>query len=87
MPHSLRKLSAYHNPLTSLSENILTLSNECEIRVDASHLSESVRNRLATEMNRPGYAGPRIVYDMGSGRNTPERPLPEEVASWCQETG
>ena len=87
LPTSLEVLRASNNPLASLPENILTLSNECYIYFNASHLSEAVRNRLAAEINRTGYTGPRIQYTMSSGRNTPAPPLPEEVTSWSQETG
>jgi hypothetical protein len=73
--------------LTSLPENILTLPNTCVITIDASHLSEAVRNRLAAAMNAPGYDNVRIRFSMGGPRNVQTRSLPEEVSAWAQEAG
>ncbi|MEY3201958.1 MAG: nodulation outer protein NopM [Pseudomonadota bacterium] len=60
LPKRLTYLDVQSNPLSHLPENILTLLGRCSIWVDVSHLSETVRNRLASEMNAPGYRNIRI---------------------------
>lgn len=86
LPPTLDTLDASANQLTSLPENILALPNTCSIYIDASHLSEAVRNRLSAAMNVPGYSNVQIDYDMGgSGSILVARSLQEEVCVWKHE--
>lgn len=72
--------------ITSLPDDIVSLQEDCRILLDATHLSDAVRNRLDHIMNAPGYAGPRIEYTMGdSPVATRARPVVEEVAAWHAE--
>ena len=87
LPPTLHTLYARDNQLSSLPENILALPNTCTIYIDASHLSDAVRNRLAAAMNAPGYDNVHIDYNMGGQRNVQARSLQEEVSGWSQEAG
>ena len=87
LPPTLHTLDARDNQLSSLPENILALPNTCTIYIDASHLSDAVRNRLAAAMNAPGYDNVHIDYNMGGQRNVQARSLQEEVSGWSQEAG
>lgn len=73
-------------PLTSLPEDMLQLPRNCRITLDASRLSDAIRNRLDHILNAPGYSGPRIEYPLGApSPDTPVRPLDQEVAAWRDE--
>ncbi|MDY7574689.1 NEL-type E3 ubiquitin ligase domain-containing protein [Actimicrobium sp. CCI2.3] len=84
--NALTRLDLRDCPLTSLPENILTLSQNCHVALTIDHLSDRVRNRLAAFMNSPGYAGPRIGFDMGRRETTWLRPLSDEITTWMFET-
>lgn len=87
LPSTLHLLNASANQLRRLPENILTLPNTCTINIDASHLSEAVRNRLAAAMSVDGYNDVRINYAMGGQRYVPPDSLQQEVSAWTQEAG
>lgn len=87
LPPVSTNLRVYGNRLTSLPENILTLGQSCRIDIDASHLSEAVRNRLAAAMNMPGYRGPRISFGMGGPGRLQVGSLQNEVSAWAKEAG
>ncbi|MFZ6771363.1 NEL-type E3 ubiquitin ligase domain-containing protein [Undibacterium sp. SXout7W] len=87
LPRTLTSIDARGNSLTSLPENILTLPNTCTIYIDASHLSEAVRNRLNAAMNAPGYDNVQIDFYLGNLNHVEVRPLQEEVSAWTQEAG
>lgn len=82
----LLTLNLCDTPLTSLPDDILHLRRACFIALDASRLSDAVRNRLAETMNQPHYRGPEIQYTMGHASPSLEiRPLGEEVNAWHAE--
>lgn len=83
---ALAELIVRDCPVRSLPENILTLSQDCLVRVSIDHLSEAVRNRLAVIMNGPGYTGPRMQFDMGTPEIIWSRPLSDEITSWRYES-
>ena len=73
-------------PLTSLPEDIVRLPQSSEITLNATGLSDAVRNRLHHIMNAADYTGPNILYSMHEP--TPAlviRPLNEEAAEWHAE--
>lgn len=73
-------------PVTSLPDDIVSLPSTCEVGLDASRLSDAVRNRLAHVMNSPDYAGPQIHYSMGQASSeTIARSVGEEVDAWRAE--
>lgn len=83
LPAASLTLHAIRNPLRSLPEDILTLSGDCTLSIDATHLSEAVRNRLTAAMNAPGYRNVQINYHIGNPRDNKARPLQEETAIWA----
>ena len=73
-------------PVTSLPDDIVSLPSTCEVGLDASRLSDAVRNRLAHVMNSPDYVGPQIHYSMGQASSeTIARSVGEEVDAWRAE--
>ncbi|MEC5218289.1 Leucine-rich repeat (LRR) protein [Actimicrobium sp. GrIS 1.19] len=82
----LRILSLTRVPLTSLPEDLLELHRDCAITLDASRLSEAVRNRLIETLNRHDYDGPRIYYSMAAPPVvTQPVALDQAVAGWRAE--
>jgi hypothetical protein len=64
-------------------EDFLSLPPDCDIQLDASRLSDAVRNRLLHVMNEPDYVGPRIEYSMGQPSSpVPAGPIEDEVDVW-----
>ena len=86
---NLQVLDTEETPLTSLPEDILSLPSTCRISLNASGLSDAVRNRLTHIMNGPGYAGPRIEYSMWLAPFADEAPpietIEQAVAVWQAE--
>lgn len=83
---NLESLQMQDTPFTSLPDDIVSLPSTCQIQLDASRLSDAVRNRLAHVMNAPDYAGPQIQYSMGQAPSAIEaRPVGEEVDAWRAE--
>ena len=82
----LSYIDIMHTGVTSLPDDIVSLPADCRMFLDATRLSDAVRNRLDHIMNAPGYAGPRIEYTLeNSPAQTTARPLVEEVAAWRAE--
>ena len=73
-------------PLTSLPDDIVSMPGTCRAILDASRLSDAVRNRLIHIMNAPGYTGPQITYSMGQASSDfTAPPVAEAVAAWRAE--
>ncbi|OKO83966.1 hypothetical protein AC628_01075 [Bradyrhizobium sp. NAS96.2] len=86
LPAELQVLEARDNRLTGLPEALLTrLGSGCMIYVEENLLSEQARTDLATALNAPGYAGPRVFFSMDGGTaGEPVRALSEVAADWLE---
>ena len=82
----LRILDLDGMAFSSLPDDIVSLPSTCRVTLDASRLSDAVRNRLAHIVNAPGYAGPQITYSMGQAHGASVAPpVGEAVAGWRAE--
>ncbi|WOH80247.1 NEL-type E3 ubiquitin ligase domain-containing protein [Bradyrhizobium sp. BEA-2-5] len=86
LPAELQVLEARDNRLTSLPEALLTrLGSGCMIYMEENLLSEQARTDLATALNAPGYAGPRVFFSMNEATaGDSARPLSDVVADWLE---
>ncbi|EFD4961203.1 E3 ubiquitin--protein ligase, partial [Escherichia coli] len=72
-----------HNRLTTVPENILSLSPESTVIIAENPLSSRTRQTLLRQTTGLNYRGPQIHFSMSDGQqHTSVRPLPEAVAAW-----
>ncbi|AUT29831.1 hypothetical protein C1192_02885 [Escherichia marmotae] len=72
-----------HNRLTTVPENILSLSPESTVIIAENPLSSRTRQTLLRQTTGLNYRGPQIHFSMSDEQqHTSVRPLPEAVAAW-----